>query len=255
MSAGEAPWWVALYDDVLADVLLERSPDAVSDTLEFLTQALGLRPGHTVFDQCAGIGSLSVPLAKAGMRVVSIEQAPHYVDRARAWAAREGVELQALVGDAFELASPIACQAAFNWWTGFGYADSDRQNARMLARAFDSLVPGGAFVIDWLNVPQILSSFSPRVVTQRNTAQGVVTLTRDSVLCLERGRLEKTWSFVTPSGERVERHSQVRLYLPHQLGELLRQVGFEELHYWGDVSGAELSADSPRCIVRARRPR
>jgi predicted O-methyltransferase YrrM len=243
-----------LYDDVLADVLLERSADDVHETVRFLCEALGLSAGDLVFDQCAGIGSVSVPLAQAGMRVISVEQAPHYVERAQAWAGREGVELQALVGDAFELASPIACRGAFNWWTGFGYADSDEQNLRMLARAFDSLAPGGAFVLDWLNVPGILRDFAPRVVTQRKTAQGEVTLTRDSVLCLQHGRLEKTWSFQTASGQRFERRSAVRLYLPHQLGDLLTRAGFTELSYWGDIRFASLEVDSPRCIVRARRP-
>ena len=156
----EASWWVPLYDDLLADVLLERDAQELRQTTDFLCKVLNLSVGDVVFDQCAGIGSLSVPLAQAGMHVVSLEQAPHYVQRAQASAQRGGVELQALVGDAFELASPIPCQAAFNWWTGFGYADSDEQNLRMLLRAYESLVPGGTFVLDWLNVPGILREIS-----------------------------------------------------------------------------------------------
>ena len=57
-------WWSALYDDVLADVLLERADEAEVDrTLTFLVDMLELRPADLVFDQCSGIGSLAVPLA------------------------------------------------------------------------------------------------------------------------------------------------------------------------------------------------
>ena len=45
-------WWSALYDDVLADVLLEgTSPEEVAATVRFLVDVLGLEPGARVFDQ------------------------------------------------------------------------------------------------------------------------------------------------------------------------------------------------------------
>ena len=47
-----AQWWHTLYDGLLADVLLEREPGEVDETLRFLVDALQLRPGQRVFDQC-----------------------------------------------------------------------------------------------------------------------------------------------------------------------------------------------------------
>ena len=65
MPAAPDAWWQALYDELLAEVLLVRSEDAEQEaTLAYLTEALDLAPGRRVFDQCCGIGSLALPLAR-----------------------------------------------------------------------------------------------------------------------------------------------------------------------------------------------
>ena len=57
-------WWSALYDDLLADVLLDATtPAQIDETVAFLVDKLALRPGDRVFDQCAGVGRISIPLA------------------------------------------------------------------------------------------------------------------------------------------------------------------------------------------------
>ena len=92
-------WWPELYDDLLAEVLLENTDD-VADTVRFLVEHLHLTPGARVFDQCSGTGRLSIPLAQWGAEVIGVEQAERYVaiarDRARDLPARFEV------GDAFE---------------------------------------------------------------------------------------------------------------------------------------------------------
>ncbi|MEZ4224625.1 MAG: methyltransferase domain-containing protein [Polyangiaceae bacterium] len=247
-------WWQLLYDDVLADVLLERSAEETRQTVNFLLRALELRPGQSVFDQCAGIGSLSRPLAQAGLSVVSVEQAANYVERARSAASSEGIELQAHVGDAFEFVAPQKCDGAFNWWTGFGYAESDAANGRMLSRAFESLAPGACYLLDWLNLSGVLRRFAPEVVVERETPAGPVRLVRRSRIDLGAGSMIKQWIFERADGTRVERESRVRLYLPHQLADLMRAAGFVDLQLWGDEQFGELKLDSPRTILRGRRP-
>jgi SAM-dependent methyltransferase len=248
-------WWAELYDDLLADVLLDGTTAGEIDaTVAFLAEQLALRRGDRVFDQCAGNGRLSIPLARWGADVIGVEQAAGYVERARTRAAAAGVAARFVAGDAFEYVADPPCAAAINWWTSFGYLPDDDGNVRMLQRACESIVPDGRFAIDYPNVPGLCAKFVPSDITRRATAGGDVVMLRESRLDLERGLLHKRWTFVTPDGRRVERPSTLRLYMPDRLVALLAAVGFVDVRLFGGVDGQPLTLDSPRCILVARRP-
>ncbi len=244
-------WWSDLYDDHLADVLLEgTSPGAIEATVQFLVERLRLHPGDRVFDQCAGIGRLAVPLAQWGAQVVGVEQAARYVERGRRAARDAGAHVDLVVGDAFAYVPDQPCAGGFNWWTSFGYLPDDESNARMLRRAFEALSPGGRFALDFLNVPGICAHFRPHEIDRRD---GIVML-RESRLDLAGGILHKRWTFVTPDGRRIERPSSVRLYTPDRLAALFESVGFVEIEVLGGIDGQTISLSSPRCIVVGARP-
>lgn len=254
MTTPAQSWWPALYDDLLADVLLERADGAeLQNTLRFLTDALQLSPGARVFDQCCGIGSLSVPLAKHHS-VVGWDLMPGYIERAQRAARAAHLEAELVAADAFHYTPSLACDAGFNWWTSFGYAPSDQDNLRMLQRAFEALRAGGRFALDFMNVPGILRAFQPHVVTRRNTSRGEVMLIRESRVDLAAMAMIKRWTYLLPDGQRVEHDSWVRLYLPHELAALLKRAGFEDVVLYGDLDKTPITLDSPRCIAVARRP-
>jgi SAM-dependent methyltransferase len=246
-------WWTDLYDDLLTDVLLDGTTAAeLAATVRFLAAELALSPGERVFDQCCGVGRLSIPLARWGAEVVGVEQSPRYVERARERAQAAGVSATTtfIVGDAFEHVPDRPCAAAINWWTSFGYLPDDAANARMLRRAYEALAPGGRFALDMPNVPGLYAAFRPHEITRR----GEIVMLRESQLDLARGLLHKRWTFITPDGRRVERPSTIKLYPPDQLVELLEDAGFGGARVFGGVDGRPIALDSPRCIVIARRP-
>jgi SAM-dependent methyltransferase len=247
-------WWNALYDDLLAELLLVREDaEDEEDTVRFLVERLELAPGARTFDQCCGIGSLAIPLARRGFSVVGVDQAARYIERGRRDAA--GLPCELHTGDAFDFVPDGPVHGAFNWWTSFGYTGDDRENVRMLARAFDALVPGGRFALDTLGLPGVLRGFQPQVVTRKTTEDGEIVLLRESTLDLPAGFMKKTWTYFLPNGRRVTHESRVRLYMPHSLAELMRSVGFEDVTFHGGVRGEPLDLDARRCIVVGRRPR
>jgi SAM-dependent methyltransferase len=246
-----ADWWTPLYDDIVAEVFLVRKDQRELDaTVSFLRQRLDLAPGGLVFDQCCGIGSLSAPLARAGLRVVGVDQCPAYIDRARADAA--GLDAVFHVGDAMTFTPPEPADAVVNWGTSFGNAD-DRGNLEMLRRAFETLRPGGRFALDYQHVPRVLRTFQPTRL-HRLLQGGEILILRESEIDLPNGTLNQRWTFLLPSGERRVRHSSVRLYLPHELASMARACGFVDPTFHGGVEGEPLSLESPRCILVARRP-
>lgn len=247
-----ANWWSELYDDLLADMLLDgTSSEEVDATVRFLVEELGLERGSRVFDQCAGVGRLSIPLASWGADVVGVEQAPRYVERGLERARTAGVSIELVAGDAFEYVPATPCAAAINWWTSFGYLRDDDANARMLRRAFEALAPGGRFALDYPNVPGLYAAFRPSEINRR----GDLVMLRESRFDLAAGLLHKVWTFITPDGRRVERPSTLRLYTPDRLVALFAQVGFTSMRVVGGVDHRAITLDSPRCIVIGERPR
>ena len=105
-----------------------------------------------------------------------------------------------------------------------------------------------------MNLPGILRHFQADVVTERDTSFGRVTLHRRSRFDLERGRLEKLWTYFIAGREPIRRRTSVRLYLPSTLAEMLRRAGFAEVELYGNTQGERLGLDHLRCIAVARRP-
>lgn len=247
-------WWTSFYNDALADLFLVREPEELEETLSFLTSRLDLRRDSTIFDQCCGIGSVSIPLARRGARVIGVDAIEPYIGRARRDAAGLNGACRFETGDACEFAPGEACDGAFNWYSSFGYSDDDGRNLEMLRRAFESLSPGGRFALDTLNVPGLLKDFKPCMTRRGATAAGEVLLLRESAINQRRGAIEQTWTYVMPDGTRDVRRSSVRLYLPHQVKEMLERCGFEDVEFFGSAKAEALEIASPRCILTARKP-
>jgi SAM-dependent methyltransferase len=248
-------WWEPFYDDLLATMLLDaQSPAEVDDAARFLARALDLRPGARVFDQCCGLGHLAIALAAGGMRVVGVDQAAAYVARGNERARSRGLDVELSVGDAFDHVAAPACDGAYNWWTSYGYADTDEENARMIERAFESLRPGARFALDVPNLAGLCRAFLPSVVTRRAVEGGELLLVRESELDLAAGVLRKKWTYLLPDGRRVEHPSAVRLSMPHEIAARFREVGFVDVTIHGSTRGEPIALESPRCIVVGRRP-
>ena len=249
-----APWWVDLYDELLADVLLDGAdPEEAERTADLLVSATGVAPGDAVMDQGCGTGRVLVPLARRGLRVWGVDLVPAYVARANAALAAAGLSGEAVVGDIAEAVAPASVALVLSWWTCLGYAPTDAENVQPLRRACESLRPGGLYAVDFMNIAQVMRAFRPRVVTVGRGRAAGVTLVRESQLDLAAGVLRKKWTWTLPDGRSRVVPSAVRLYLPHELGRLLGEAGFVDVAFLGDLDGRPLDEDSPRCIALARK--
>ena len=250
-TTSDTPWWETFYDDNLADMLLEQtSPAEIVRAADFLVKTLNLSGGESVLDQCCGSGRLTWEMAQRGFAMRGMDLIPSYIERAKTRESSCTSAPHFEIADAFVFKADPPCDAVFNWWTSFGYADDDTTNTLMLRRAWESLRPGGRYALDFMNVPGLYRHFLPHVVTRN----GEVTLVRESTLDLPANVIRKQWTYFMPDGRRVLHHSAVRLYDPAALWRLFKAAGFTEVTFFGDVDGSALSLDSPRCIIVARKP-
>ncbi len=252
-------WWVELYDDLLAESLLVRE-ESESTTIGFLEEELGLAAHRSrgtetrVFDQCCGIGSLAVPMAGRGHEVIGVDQAKGYIERARAHAAEAAGTVRFEVADAFEYVADPGCHGALNWWTSYGYAESDARNHSMLRRAFESLLPGGRFALDVPNLAGVLRGFEADRTDTRETPMGRIEMRRVSRIDLAAGRLLKRWTFRVEGEVQAERDTSLALALPHDHIKALEGVGFSLAAAYAGTDRRPLTIDSPRCVLIAEKP-
>jgi len=85
-------WALGDYPAVATDMIAELGP--------VLVAASGVRRGRRVLDVAAGSGNAAVPAALTGAEVVASALTPELFAAGRAFAARQGAELEWAEGDA-----------------------------------------------------------------------------------------------------------------------------------------------------------
>jgi SAM-dependent methyltransferase len=253
-NRNRTPWWPAFFDETYANFgLVDPDAERARRTVDFLFDVLGLQAGMRLFDQCCGIGRLSVPLAERGVQVIGVEQAAEYVERARARAGDLPAEFHC--ADAYAFVAPEPCDAAINWFTSVGYLEDDAANARMFERAFASLKPGGRYAVDYQNIPRVLREFHERFYQGPGDEDpdGVIVV-QESTPDFRRGMIEGAWTFIHPDGRRERRRLSTRMYMPHEIVGMLERCGFERIELYGSVDGEPFGMKTSRCITVARKP-
>jgi len=245
-------WTRAFYETPIAAAILTRTPEQVLRVADQVSDWMQLRPGQAVFEQCCGSGDVALELLRRGHPVVGVDISGPFIDAAR---ARTPPTAPAVFerADARTWTSPEACDAGFNWGTGFGCSAQDEDNQAMLQAAADSLRGGAVFVLDYFNVSGVLAGFKPTFSYERDFEGRRVCVRRDSVLLLEQGLLHQQWFFEDSGRQTQMPRTTTRLYLPRTLSTMLSAAGFETEAFYGDYQGGDLTLQSPRCVVVARK--
>ena len=250
----DADWWTDFHHPAMADMFLtRRSEDELSETADGIERLLRLPPSAVVFDQCCGIGNVAGEIARRGHTLVGCDLYAPYIERGR----REQAGLASCslhVADAFTFVAPSPCDGVFNVYSSFGYAADDGRNETMMRRAFESLRPGGWYAVETVHVPALLRGLQRCTVHRAEVNGRAMTLLRETDVDLSAGLLRQTWTWLDGDRGADVRASALRLYLPHQLGEMMGRAGFETVTVQADWNGGELNLDSPRLVVCGRRP-
>lgn len=242
-------WWTDFHNLETAALFLQRPLEVQEKLTTFLEKHLHLPENAVVFDQCCGIGTVTKSLETKNRQIIGVDICKEYIEYANEKALLSESKSTYFCEDAFEFIPQKKCDAAINWYSSFGYAESDSQNIKMFERVADSLKSGGYFALDFLNVPGVLKDF--KTCMMRKNEEAETTIVRDCWLDLENGTLEQDWYYFGKLNQ--VKHSSVKLYMPHHLKEMLSQCGFINFQFFGDLDENPLTVDSPRCIIIAQK--
>jgi SAM-dependent methyltransferase len=231
--------YLFFYADILGDEVSDRQTQLIWNLLR-------LEPGAQVLDLACGHGRIANRLAARGASVTGLDVTSRFLDRAREDAHARGVEVDYVQGDMRELAWDARFDAVTCVFTSFGYFDDD-ENRRVLREVQRALRPGGRLYLDLNHLPWLLRNFRSAEVAERE-GQWMIDRNRYDPLT---GRTINDRTVIRDGRQRSFQFS-VRMFTFPELGDWLRDAGFEEIHGFSG-RGEELTADAPRMVIVAHR--
>jgi SAM-dependent methyltransferase len=220
----EPAWYESFFSGLWLDVQRAiKTPEMTERDAGIVERALALAPGARVLDAPCGEGRIALELAARGYSVTGVDRTPALLEDARAAAADRGLEISLLQADLRDLPYESEFDAAFCFWSSFGYFDDvgNVEHARMMARA---LKPGGRFLIDTHVVDALLTRLDPGGITP----VGDIELRERCRWDHEAGRLESEWTLVRGDASQTI-HSSIRIYTYRELVHVLLAAGFERV--------------------------
>jgi SAM-dependent methyltransferase len=194
------------------------------------------------------MGRITIPLARSELKMTGVDVTPGFIRGAMAAARRVKVKARFFVADMRRLAFDGEFDAAFNWFTSWGYF-TDRENLDALRRIRRALRPGGRFLVEGMNKSWVVRHLN----LGRNMSRiGGVEVIQQSHWAPKTSRMSTLWEL--RRGRRVERHRiRVLVYDGAGIRRILQTAGFRDVKLYGR-GGAPFSRHSRRIIAVATRP-
>lgn len=247
---GPSPsWFRQHFNDDYLTIYSGRDLAQAETEVELVTRELSITPEDRVLDLCCGFGRHLEAFARRGITAWGVDLSLPLLRRVKKSAAsargRGGIVCADMRALPFA-GGKAGFSVVVNFFTSFGYFESDAENYRAVEEIGRVLQPGGRYAMDLLNAESAVRSLVPR--TER-TVDGF-RLVEERSFDAGRRRIEKK---ITLSREDASAGKQyfesVRVFSPDEITRLLDRAGLRVDELLGDFSGRPFGADTTRMIV------
>lgn len=232
-----SPYYHTLYGN--------RNHQEAADFVDRLIDSLALVKGSRVLDLACGKGRHSIQLNSKGLEVIGVDLSEKSIESAQ---QHSNETLDFFVHDMRQLFWLEHFDLVVNLFTSFGYFNNKDDDQKMMNGVFESLKPGGRFVIDFMNAENVVANLvhyeekqvgEVKFIINRKVEEGVII---KSIDVIDRSHRSK---FV----EQVD-----ELYLA-DFTEYLSRAGFKIVSKYGNYQLEEYEpANSSRLIIVAEKP-
>jgi SAM-dependent methyltransferase len=236
-------WYKEWFGEEYLELYAHRDRGEAERHVDFVAARLGGERPRAVLDLACGAGRHTAALRRRGYRALGIDLSVTLLG--------QSPELPRVAGDMRCL--PCA-DAIFDWvlnfFTSFGYFESERENFRILEEMVRVMRPGGRFLIDLFNIDRVLATLETHESREMNGRRVEIERWYDA----RSRRLNKqirVYSADRPTRSYLE---SVRAYRLDEVSNGLEWAGLELQETYGEFTGEEFEADSERLILVGRRP-
>lgn len=241
-------WYEESFGEDYLIVYRHRDFGGARREVERMIGWLELPQGARVLDLCCGMGRHSLALAEAGYEVTGVDLSEALLREARAQAGAEAVTW--IRSDMRQLPLEGGFEAVVNLFTSFGYFEEDEEQVKVLREIRRMLVPGGKFIVDFLNPAHVIRHLVPHSV--REDGDTLIDESRR----IEDGYVKKDIILTSKScGASRKYHERVKLYPLDQFREMIAAAGLQLEAVHGSYEEEEYVAESSgRMIFTGVRP-
>ena len=235
--------------------LASRKHATIDKSVEWIVKELNLQKGNRILDLGCGPGLYCTRFAEKGLIVTGIDYSKRSIQYAKEYAASNKMEIEYIYKDylsidynnVFDLVTLIYCD--------FGVL-SDRDRDSLLCKVHESMKPGGYFLFDvctpkyhdsvkeertwkyeekgfWRPIPYLLLTEKTKYPKQSVLLTQYIVFDSNSDFDIYR-----IWDHA---------------YTKDSISKALSDAGFNEMQFYGDITGREYSDNSESMSIIARK--
>jgi SAM-dependent methyltransferase len=205
---------------------------------------LQITPGTHVLDLGCGVGRHSLALARRGFKVTGIDRTKIYLQQARSQANKEKLDVEFIHSDMRAFCRPAAFDVVINLFTTFGYFEDIADDRRVVKNVYESLKPGGAFIMDTHGKETLARVFQKHIW---NENEGIIVL-QEQAISQNWSWMQSRW-IMLKGNERIENIISHRLYAASELAALFTGNGFSWVDIFGDLDGNPYDETARRLVA------
>jgi SAM-dependent methyltransferase len=235
-------WYKEWFGEEYLELYSNHDDGEADRHVDFVESLFAETAPRAILDLACGAGRHTAALRRRGYRALGVDLSKTLLAQASG--------LPRVAGDMRYL--PFAAESfdwVFNFFTSFGYFESERENRRVLEEVARTLMPGGHLMIDLFNREQVLANLQPNETRSLRGRTVEIERWYDE----RNERINKRIRLVGGTAPVRTFLESVRAYAPGEVTEALAGAGLSVIARMGSFEGGTFEHDSPRLILVARK--